>query len=154
MCENNKYAISVPIHKQLACEKVSDRAIGYGMPGFTVDGNDPIAVYEVVKAAAERGRRGEGPTLIETISYRLTPHSSDDDDRVYRSREEVDAAKKLDAIITFKAYLQELEILTETLEKELNERIAEAVNDATEYAEAAPYPSPESALKYVYAEEE
>lgn len=154
MCENNKYAISVPIHKQLACEKVSDRAIGYGMPGFTVDGNDPIAVYEVVKAAAERGRRGEGPTLIETISYRLTPHSSDDDDRVYRSREEVEEAKKLDAIITFKAYLQELEILTESLENELNERIAEAVNDATEYAEAAPYAPPESALKYVYAEEE
>lgn len=154
MCENNKYAISVPIHKQLACEKVSDRAIGYGMPGFTVDGNDPIAVYEVVKAAAERGRRGEGPTLIETISYRLTPHSSDDDDRVYRSREEVEEAKKLDAIITFKAYLQELEILTESLENELNERIAEAVNDATEYAEAAPYAPPESALKYVYREEE
>lgn len=154
MCENNKYAISVPIHKQLACEKVSDRAIGYGMPGFTVDGNDPIAVYEAVKAAAERGRRGEGPTLIETISYRLTPHSSDDDDRVYRSREEVEEAKKLDAIITFKAYLQELEILTESLEKELNERIAEAVNDATEYAESAPYAPPESALKYVYAEEE
>lgn len=154
MCENNRYAISVPIHKQLACEKVSDRAIGYGMPGFTVDGNDPIAVYEVVKAAAERGRRGDGPTLIETISYRLTPHSSDDDDRVYRSREEVEEAKKLDAIITFKAYLQELEILTETIEKELNERITDAVNDATDYAEAAPYASPESALKYVYAEEE
>lgn len=154
MCENNKYAISVPIHKQLACEKVSDRAIGYGMPGFTVDGNDPLAVYEAVKAAAERGRKGDGPTLIETVSYRLTPHSSDDDDRVYRSREEVEEAKKLDAVITFKAYLQELEILTETLEKELNERIAEAVNDATEYAEAAAYAPPESALKYVYAEEE
>lgn len=154
MCENNKYAISVPIHKQLACEKVSDRAIGYGMPGFTVDGNDPIAVYEAVKAAADRGRKGGGPTLIETVSYRLTPHSSDDDDRVYRSREEVEKAKSLDAIITFKAYLQELSILTETIEKEINERIADEVNEATEYAEAASYAQPESALKYVYAEEE
>ena len=63
MCENNKYAISVPIEKQLACENVSDRAIGYGMPGFTVDGNDPFEVYKVVKEAADRGRRGEGPTL-------------------------------------------------------------------------------------------
>ena len=67
MCENNKYAISVPTEKQVACEKISDRAIGYGMPGITVDGNDPLAVYKVVKEAAERGRRGEGPTLIETI---------------------------------------------------------------------------------------
>ena len=85
MCENNLYAISVPIDKQLACEKVSDRAIGYGMPGVTVDGNDPLAVYQAVKEAADRARAGEGPTLIETVSYRLTPHSSDDDDRSYRT---------------------------------------------------------------------
>ncbi|PMU47525.1 2-oxoisovalerate dehydrogenase, partial [Pseudomonas sp. GP01-A3] len=83
---------SVPIEKQLACEKVSDRAIGYGMPGFTVDGNDPLEVYRVTKEAADRARRGEGPTLIEAVSYRLTAHSSDDDDRIYRSREEVEEA--------------------------------------------------------------
>ena len=154
MCENNKYAISVPIHKQLACENVSDRAIGYGMPGVTVDGNDPIAVYEAVKEAADRGRRGEGPTLVETVSYRLTPHSSDDDDRAYRSREEVEEAKKKDSIFTFKAYLQELNILTEAIEKEMIDRIAAAVNDATEYAEAAPYAEAESALKHVYGEGE
>ncbi len=106
MCENNKYAISVPIEKQLACENVSDRAIGYGMPGVTVDGNDPLAVYEAVKAAADRGRRGEGPSLIETVSYRLTPHSSDDDDRAYRPREEVEEAKKLDSIYTFADLLE------------------------------------------------
>lgn len=94
MCENNQYAISVPIEKQLACKKVSDRAIGYGMPGVTVDGNDPIEVYQVVKEAAERGRRGDGPSLIETVSYRLTPHSSDDDDSMYRSPDEVAEAKK------------------------------------------------------------
>ncbi|PAM96776.1 2-oxoisovalerate dehydrogenase, partial [Flavobacterium sp. IR1] len=113
MCENNKYAISVPIEKQLACEKVSDRAIGYGMPGVTVDGNDPLAVYAAVKEAADRGRRGEGPSLIETVSYRLTPHSSDDDDRAYRSREEVEEAKKLDSIIIFDEYLREVGLLTD-----------------------------------------
>lgn len=154
ICENNKYAISVPIHKQLACKNVSDRAVGYGMPGFTVDGNDPLAVYEVVKEAADRGRRGEGPTLVETVCYRLTPHSSDDDDRVYRSREEVEEAKKRDAIITFKAYLQDLNILTEQLDIEINERVSIAVNDATEYAENAPYATAESALDHVYAEGE
>lgn len=94
MCENNKYAISIPVEKQLACKNVSDRAIGYGMPGYTVDGNDPLAVYKAVKEAADRGRRGEGPTLIEAVSYRLTAHSSDDDDRVYRDKEEVEEAKK------------------------------------------------------------
>ena len=64
------------------------------MPGYTIDGNDPLAVYKAVKEAADRGRRGEGPTLIETVSYRLTAHSSDDDDRVYRDKEEVEEAKK------------------------------------------------------------
>ncbi|WP_102274638.1 thiamine pyrophosphate-dependent dehydrogenase E1 component subunit alpha [Cytobacillus massiliigabonensis] len=152
VCENNKYAISVPIEKQLACEKVSDRAIGYGMPGVTVDGNDPLEVYKAVKEAADRGRRGEGPTLVETVSYRLTPHSSDDDDRPYRSREEVEEAKSKDSIITFGAYLKDNGILTDAKEKEMNDRIMAIVDDATDYAENAPYADPEHALKYVYAE--
>jgi 2-oxoisovalerate dehydrogenase E1 component alpha subunit len=152
MCENNKYAISVPIEKQLACENVSDRAIGYGMPGYTVDGNDPLEVYKVVKEAAERGRRGEGPTLVETVSYRLTPHSSDDDDRSYRAQDEVAEAKAKDPIITFAAYLKELGLLTEEKEKEINDRIAIDVNEATDYAENAAYAPAEDALKYVYAD--
>mgnify|MGYP005750873403 FL=1 len=152
MCENNKYAISVPYEKQVACEKISDRAIGYGMPGVTVDGNDPLEVYKVVKEAADRGRRGEGPTLVETISYRLTPHSSDDDDRAYRGREEVEEAKQKDPIILFANYLKEVGVLDEAKEKEMNDKIMNIVNEATEYAENAPYADPESALKHVYAE--
>ncbi|OLS40129.1 thiamine pyrophosphate-dependent dehydrogenase E1 component subunit alpha [Bacillus sp. MRMR6] len=153
MCENNKYAISVPIEKQLACEKVSDRAIGYGMPGFTVDGNDPLEVYKVVKEAADRGRSGAGPSLIETISYRLTPHSSDDDDRSYRAPDEVAKAKTKDPIITFGAYLKETGVLNDELEKEINDRVMKQVNEATDYAENAPYAAAEEALKYVYADE-
>lgn len=152
MCENNKYAISVPIEKQLACENVSDRAIGYGMPGVTVDGNDPLAVYQAVKEAADRGRRGEGPTLVETVSYRLTPHSSDDDDRSYRAPSEVAEAKTQDPIITFGAYLKETGVMDDALEKELNDQIMAVVNEATDYAESAPYADAESALQYVYAE--
>lgn len=152
MCENNKYAISVPIEKQLACKNVSDRAIGYGMPGVTVDGNDPLAVYEAVKAAAERGRNGEGPSLIETVSYRLTPHSSDDDDRAYRSREEVEEAKKLDSIHTFATYLKEIGLLTDEVMAGMEERLTATVNEATEYAEQAPYADPESAMLHVYAQ--
>ena len=150
MCENNKYAISVPVEKQLACEHVSDRAIGYGMPGFTVDGNDPLEVYRVVKEAADRGRRGEGPTLIETISYRLTPHSSDDDDRSYRAQDEVAEAKTKDPILTFYAYLKESGVMNDQLENEINSRIMKLVDEATDYAENAPYAEPELALNYVY----
>ncbi|AIE35440.1 3-methyl-2-oxobutanoate dehydrogenase subunit alpha [Bacillus thuringiensis] len=152
MCENNKYAISIPVEKQLACKNVSDRAIGYGMPGYTIDGNDPLAVYKAVKEAADRGRRGEGPTLIETVSYRLTAHSSDDDDRVYRDKEEVEEAKKKDSIITFAAYLKEAGVLTEESEKQMLDEIMHIVNEATEYAENAPYAAPEDALMHVCAE--
>ncbi|WP_374719792.1 thiamine pyrophosphate-dependent dehydrogenase E1 component subunit alpha [Parageobacillus toebii] len=152
MCENNKYAISVPISKQLACEKVSDRAIGYGMPGYTVDGNDPLEVYKVVKEAADRARRGEGPTLIETVSYRLTSHSSDDDQRAYRSEEELEEARAKDPIISFAKYLKEVGVLTDELEKEIHDRVMKQVDEATDYAEKAPYAEPEHALKYVYAE--
>jgi 2-oxoisovalerate dehydrogenase E1 component alpha subunit len=152
MCENNKYAISVPIEKQLACEKVSDRAIGYGMPGVTVDGNDPLEVFQAVKEAAERGRRGEGPSLIETVSYRLTPHSSDDDDRSYRAPDEVAEAKTKDPIITFGAYLKETGVMNDDKEKEINDRVMGIVNEATDYAENAPYAEAEYAMKHVYAE--
>lgn len=152
MCENNKYAISVPIEKQLGCEKVSDRAIGYGMPGITVDGNNPLEVYKVVKEARERAIAGKGPTLIETVSYRLTPHSSDDDDRSYRAPDEVAQAKTKDPLITFAAYLKETGVMNDDLEKEINDRVANMVNEATDYAENAPYAAPEDALKYVYGD--
>ncbi len=152
MVENNKYAISVPVEKQLGCVNVSDRAIGYGMPGFTVDGTDPLEVYKVVKEAADRARSGEGPSLVETICYRLTAHSSDDDQRQYRDEEELENEKKFDPIPKFRAYLIEIGVLTNELEKEMEERIMKEVNEATDYAENAPYAEPESALLHVYAE--
>ena len=152
MCENNKYAISVPIEKQLGCERVSDRAIGYGMPGVTVDGNNPLEVYRVVKEAVDRARQGKGPTLIETVSYRLTPHSSDVDDRTYRTADEVAQAKTFDPIITFAAFLKEKGVLSDSEEEAIDERIKKIVNEATDYAENAPYAAPEDALKFVYGD--
>ncbi|OIR60432.1 2-oxoisovalerate dehydrogenase [Bacillus sp. FMQ74] len=151
MCENNKYAISVPYDKQVACENISDRAVGYGMPGVTVNGNDPLEVYQAVKEARERARKGEGPTLIETISYRLTPHSSDDDDSSYRGREEVEEAKKSDPLLTYQAYLKETGLLSDETEQTMLDEIMAIVNEATDEAENAPYAAPESALDYVYA---
>lgn len=152
MCENNKYAISVPVEKQLGCAKVSDRAIGYGMPGYTIDGNDVLEVYRVVKEARDRASRGEGPTLIETVSERLTAHSSDDDDRAYRGAEELSEAKKSDPLAYFATYLKEINVLTDEREKQMLDDIMNIVNDATDYAENAPYAEAESALKYVYGE--
>ncbi|MCJ8006773.1 thiamine pyrophosphate-dependent dehydrogenase E1 component subunit alpha [Lederbergia wuyishanensis] len=153
LCENNHYAISVPINKQLACEKVSDRAIGYGMPGVTVDGNDPLEVYKVMKEAVDRARRGEGPSLIETVSHRLTSHSSDDDERSYRTEDELAKAKSEDPVLLFEAYLRDNGLLDDQAKKDMNDRIMKQVNEATDYAEKAPYPNPEDALKFVYAAE-
>ncbi|MEK4486417.1 thiamine pyrophosphate-dependent dehydrogenase E1 component subunit alpha [Psychrobacillus sp. FSL H8-0484] len=154
MVENNKYAISVPFDRQVASKNIADRAISYGMPGVEVDGKDPIAVYKVVKEAADRARNGEGPSLIEAVTYRLTAHSSDDDDRQYRTAEDIAEGKALDPLITFANYLRDLDILPTDLEKEINDRIMNEVNEATDYAEAAPYAAPEDAMKHVYAEKD
>jgi 2-oxoisovalerate dehydrogenase E1 component alpha subunit len=150
-CENNKYAISVPFSKQVGGKSIADRAKGYGFPGVTVDGNDPLEVFGAMKEAVERARNGKGPTLIEAITYRLAPHSSDDDDRIYRSREEVEEARRNDPIIQFARYLKEAGVLDEESKKEIHDRIIKEIDDATEYAENAPYPAPEEALKHVYA---
>lgn len=154
MVQNNEYAISVPIEKQFACERVSDRAKSYGMPGYTVDGNDPLAVYEVTKLAHERALKGEGPTLIEAMTSRHTAHSSDDNHHVYRTKEEIEKMLENDPIEQFKLYLEDVGVLTEEIDDSLKKVIQEEINVATEYAENAPFASLESALKYVYEGEE
>src|SRR5512140_237843 len=111
LCENNQYAISVPQAKEMAVKNVADRAVAYGMPGVIVDGNDPLEVYRVIREAAERARRGEGATLVEAKTYRPVPHSSDDDDRTYRSREEVEEWKKKDPVLRMRQYLESVNLL-------------------------------------------
>jgi 2-oxoisovalerate dehydrogenase E1 component alpha subunit len=152
-CENNKYAISVPLAKQLACEHVADRAVGYGMPGVVVDGNDVLAVYAAMRSAVQRALAGEGPTLLEVVTYRLNPHSSDDDDRTYRSREEVSAAQAADALVVFAQYMQDARVLDAAAIEQLRKQVAQEVDAATAYAEAASDPRPEDALSEVFATE-
>lgn len=152
MCENNHYAISVSLKKQVACAHISDRAIGYGMYGESFDGNDPLAAYAAVKKAADRAHRGEGPTLLEANGYRLMPHTSDDNDMTYRSKEEVDEAKKHDGVLTFAEYLRAIHVLTEDVEREMEERIRKEIDAATNDAEKAPFAEPDSVLHYVYEE--
>nr|WP_145158420.1 thiamine pyrophosphate-dependent dehydrogenase E1 component subunit alpha [Paenibacillus terrae] len=150
MCENNQYAISVPLHKQIS-GKVSDRALGYGFPGIRVDGNDALAVYKAVKEARERAVRGEGPTLIEAMMYRLSPHSTSDNDLAYRTKEEVEENWKKDGIVRFKQYLISCGIWDEEKDADLQAQLALEIKEATESADNAPFPKPEDTLKHVYA---
>lgn len=151
--ENNGYAISVPLSKQMHIKNISDRASSYGMPGITVDGNDVLEVYRVAKEAIERARSGGGPTLVEAKTYRYRPHSSSDDDRTYRTREEVEEWKQKDPIERFERYLEEHGLLDTALKQKVRKEAKRAVDEAQDYAEKAPYALPEMALRYVYDEE-
>jgi 2-oxoisovalerate dehydrogenase E1 component alpha subunit len=152
VCENNHYAISVPTSKQMAVGSVADRAAGYGMFGAAVDGTDPLAVYRCVKQAVDRARAGEGPSLIESNVVRLTPHSSDDDDRRYRPESEREEARHHDPIVVFSRYLRAHDLLDETGEAELRQRVQATVDQALAEAEAAATPAPETAFEHVYAD--
>jgi 2-oxoisovalerate dehydrogenase E1 component alpha subunit len=151
LCQNNQYAISVPVPQQVAGGNVAIRGQGYGMPGVEVDGTDVLAVYEVMKEAVERARRGDGPTLIEAKTYRLTAHSSDDNDRTYRGREEIDLWRAKEPLPKFRQYLIDSGVASEEEIGEIKARIDREVNDATDYAETVPDPLAEEATLYVYA---
>jgi 2-oxoisovalerate dehydrogenase E1 component alpha subunit len=152
MCENNQYAISIPLHKQTA-GSIAERAAGYGFPGVKVDGRDPLEVYRVVKEARERALRGEGPTLIEAVMYRISPHSTSDNDLLYRTKEEVEENRAKDGLPRYRQYLLDCGIWTEEQDAELVASIKKELTEATNYAEQAPFPKPEDTLKHVYAEE-
>jgi len=152
LVENNTYAISVPQNLQMAVPDVADRAAAFGMAGAVVDGNDVRAVYHTMSEAVARARRGDGPTLVEAKVYRPLPHSSDDDDRSYRSREEVEAWKMRDPIPVFRQRLEAEGILAAGQADEMDERALAEVEDAVQYAEAAPNPPLESAAGPVYAD--
>ncbi len=135
--ENNLYAISVPAAEEVA-GTVAERAVGYGMPGVEVDGNDVLAVYGVMAAAVQRARAGEGPTLIEAKTYRYYAHTSDDDDKVYRSAEEVELWRRKDPILVLKQYLVESRLLGEEIEVQIEEEVTNEVATALKAADAAP----------------
>jgi 2-oxoisovalerate dehydrogenase E1 component alpha subunit len=151
LVQNNVYAISEPVEKQMAVPNVADRAAAFGMPGVVVDGNDVLAVYRVMKDAVDRARAGRGPTLVEAKTYRLTPHSSDDDDRSYRTRDEVEQWKKRDPILRFRQYLESAGLLTRAKQDELESRAVAEVDDAVKFAQEAPYPDVSTAAGGVYA---
>lgn len=151
--ENNNYAISVPLSKQMGVRSVAVRAAGYGIEGVSLDGTDVLEVYEAAKAAWERARRGEGATLIETRVHRITGHSSEDRQEKYRSPEEIAESKRQDPVVKFRAYLESVGLLDEAGEQEIRARIRREVDRATDEAERAPEPDAASAMRHVYAEE-
>lgn len=115
--QNNQWAISVPVASQTAGPSIAHKATGYGMPGIRVDGNDPLACYAVTAEAAERARSGDGPTLIEAVTYRLGPHTTSDDPTRYRTQAEVDRWSALDPIPRYRRYLQDQGLWSQRLEE-------------------------------------
>ena len=154
LVQNNLYAISVPVDAEMAVDNVADRAAAYGVAGVVVDGNDVLAVYDVMREAVERAYTGGGATLVEAKTYRIVPHSSDDDDRSYRSREEVEEWKRKGPIHRFRQYLEAESILTPDILEDYEVRARAEVDRAQANAEASPNPEPEDALGEVYAPSE
>jgi len=150
VCENNQYAMSYPARKAFAIERISDRAAAYGFPGETVDGNDVLAVYEAVDRGVKWARKGNGPSLIENVTYRWRGHSKSDANR-YRTNEEIDAWKEKCPIKRFKAHLMEKDILSEE-EIDQIEKVAYATIDAAvDFADKSPEPDLETIEEGVYA---
>jgi 2-oxoisovalerate dehydrogenase E1 component alpha subunit len=152
VCENNQYAISMSIEKQTR-GRICDRALGYGFPGIRVDGNDPLEVYRVVSEARERAVSGQGPTLIEIMTYRVTAHSTSDNDMAYRTKEEVDLHRGKDSLPVYKQYLVDAGLWSEEQETKLQADIRATIDEGNEYAEKAAFQPVEDAFRHVYAEQ-
>src|SRR5947208_12189456 len=153
VCEHNRYAISVPLSKQMAVKDLAVRAEGYGFTGVTVDGNDVLACYEAMRDAVDRARAGEGPTLLEVRTYRFHPHTSDDDDRTYRPREEVEEAKRNDPIVRSGNELKDLGLIDDDGAEKTRTDLKAEVDEAVDKAWNAPDPEPESALLNLFADD-
>lgn len=152
LCENNSYAISVGYRGQTAARTVAQKAQAYGMPGYRVDGQDALAVYSVVKEAADRARDGGGPSLVEALTYRYGSHSSSDDDSVYRSREEVAKWRARDPIMHYAQFLRLEGLADEAWEGAVRAEAVTEIDAAAVSAEAAPSAPIESLFEDVYAE--
>jgi pyruvate dehydrogenase E1 component alpha subunit len=150
VCENNQWAISTPAAASTRIENIADRAAGYGFPGVVVDGNDVLAVQEVAGEAVARARAGEGPTLIEAKSYRVTPHSAATKTDL-RPVEELDAWRAKDPILRFSRLLADEHGFEQARLEEIEEQAKRDVEEAVEFALASPRPEPEAALEDVYA---
>lgn len=152
ICQNNQWAISVPVKEQTASETIAQKAIAYGFPGVQVDGNDVFAVYQATKEALERAKAGKGPTLIECYTYRISDHTTSDDAKKYRPEKEVQEWIKRDPIDRLKKYMQKKRIFSDKYEKEVLAKSTKMVEDAVKKAEAMKPIAKEEIFNYMYAE--
>ena len=150
VCENNQYAISVPVWRSTSVRDIATRAVSYGIPGVVVDGNDVVAVYKAAKWAVERARRGEGPALIECKTYRWLGHHVGDPGTAYRTREEVEAWKARCPIKRLRERLLRHGVASEEELARIDAEVEEAVRKAMEFALNSPYPGPEELYEFVY----
>jgi len=154
VCENNMYALFTPSVETTSVRDVADRARGYGIPGVIVDGNDAIAVYEVVREAIQGARRGEGPTLIESKTYRLKGHTAMDRFHLggYRPKEEVEEWETKDPIPRLRTRLLAMKTVTENELNAIEEKAREEIEEAERFAKESPYPVVEEIFQDVYAD--
>jgi pyruvate dehydrogenase E1 component alpha subunit len=150
VCENNQYAMSMSVKRSFAVEHISVRAAGYGIPGVTVDGNDLTAVYAAVRQAVERARRGDGPTLVENLTYRWRGHSKSDRQR-YRTREEVKEWQDKDPIARLRARLLDAGLFDVATLDAVGQEGCTVIENATTFADAAAEPDPATIMDGVYA---
>ncbi|MDP8959559.1 MAG: pyruvate dehydrogenase (acetyl-transferring) E1 component subunit alpha [Actinomycetota bacterium] len=150
VCQNNAYAISVPLKRQTASETLAEKAAAYGVNGMRVDGNDVLAMYVATCEAVSRAREGEGPSLIEAVTYRVGPHATADDPRRYRDQEEEAEWRQRDPLLRFRRYLEGKELWSDEAERELQAEIGEALDRAVEDLEARQLPPREDAIRHVY----
>lgn len=150
LCENNQYAMSMPVERSMNVARISQRACAYGIEGITVDGNDTLAVYDAVAQAAARARDGGGPTLVEALTYRWEGHSKSDR-QAYRTRDEVRAWQERDPIPRFARTLLAAGLLDEAGVEALHERACAAVESSVAFAEASPEPDIATLMEGVYA---
>jgi len=151
-CQNNQYAISVPRKRQCAAKTLAQKAIGYGFLGIQVDGNDLFAAYAATREARQRALSGQGPTMIEAVTYRFGPHTTADDPTKYREDEEVQQWRALDPLPRLARYLQSKGLWNEELETKFKSEAEAMVDQAAEDAENRPLPQPEEMFKYTFAE--
>src|SRR3979490_1257965 len=153
VCENNGFAISTPFNKEYAIDHVAQRAAGYGFPGVTVDGRDPVTCYFVAQEAIARARAGQGPTLIECLVDRLGAHSSEDDQRRYRSQEELDQLAENDCLEQFRQRLLQEGILSQAEVDQYEDEVRDEVTRATRQGLDSPDALAENALTNVYSDD-
>ncbi|HAV20164.1 MAG TPA: pyruvate dehydrogenase (acetyl-transferring) E1 component subunit alpha [Firmicutes bacterium] len=148
--QNNQYAISTPRAKATRAETLAQKALAFGIPGIQVDGNDVLAMYAIVKEAAERARKGEGPTLIEAFTYRLGPHTTSDDPTIYRKDEEVEEWKKKDPIKRFKTYLINKKLWSDEQDRELDEQYEQLITETFKRVENSDNPTIDEVFDYTF----